>query len=243
MMTNGGMKRESGYMERILEWTKDKMKRDGMNCLKILFLNVCGMEMKREDHKLIISTGRRMREVWKDEGKDSEGRREWEKRWREGVDIITEEDVMETCVMHLCIPDYTKKENEGLIVPSESSLRALNVLLNTRRSDDHAAYHFPVYDMNDVPSNVVIIQNVSLEFDLNYSDAGRELKSLITSLKPNASIEQVDFYAVVRVTLNSPDDAQMLVQEMNGREFHGRHLIVRRGVGEKGEKEEDENDE
>ena len=42
-----------------------------------------------------------MREAWKDEGKeDSEGRSEWERRWREAEDIMNEEDVMEISIMH-----------------------------------------------------------------------------------------------------------------------------------------------
>ena len=54
-----------------------------------------------------------MREVWKDERKeDSEGRREWERRWREAGDVMTEEDVMETIIMHLCIPGYEKKKKK-----------------------------------------------------------------------------------------------------------------------------------
>ena len=145
MLTNDWkMKRERGYMNEILEWRNDEKKRDGMGCLKILlFMKVYGMQMKGEDQKM-VSTGRRMVEVWKEEGKeDSEGRREWEKRWREVGDIMNEEDVMETSIMHLCIPNYEQKEKDGLILPSKCSLNALSVLLN-EELHGKCTYHFPV---------------------------------------------------------------------------------------------------
>ena len=59
----------------------DEKKAFQMKGLKILLMNVYGMEMKRTDRwSKPVSTGRRVREVWKDEGKDQEGRREWERR-------------------------------------------------------------------------------------------------------------------------------------------------------------------
>ena len=81
MLTNDWKKkRESGYVNEILEWRNDERMEDGMECLKILFMTVCGMEKKREDLFTMVSTGRRMREVWKEEGKNRKGRREWERR-------------------------------------------------------------------------------------------------------------------------------------------------------------------
>ena len=70
-------------MNEIVEWRNDEKKRYGMRCLEILFMNVYGMEMKQEYP--YNPTGRRMREMWKDKGGKaaSEGRREWERRWRE----------------------------------------------------------------------------------------------------------------------------------------------------------------
>ena len=53
-----------------------------------------------------------MREAWKDEGNGS-----WEKSWREVG--MNEEDVMETTIMHLCIPDYEQTEEERCIDSSE----------------------------------------------------------------------------------------------------------------------------
>ena len=44
-----------------------------MECLKILFMNVYGMEIKTQWRPTM-----RIREVWKNEGKDEEGRSEWE---------------------------------------------------------------------------------------------------------------------------------------------------------------------
>ena len=43
MLTNDWkMKRESGYVNEIVEWRNNAKKRDGMKYLKILFLTVCG---------------------------------------------------------------------------------------------------------------------------------------------------------------------------------------------------------
>ena len=150
MLTNDWkMKSRSGSGNQILEWTSEKNKTIGLKCLKILFMNVYRKEMKRETLPLVligpvyimVPTGRRMLEVWKDEGKDEEGRREWERRWREVGDIMNEEDVMETSIMHLCIPDYRKKERTGVIIPSGCSYNALSILLN-EKSDRECAYHF-----------------------------------------------------------------------------------------------------
>ena len=65
---------------------------------------------------------------------------------------MNEVDVMETSIMHLCIPDYEETEEDILIVPSECSLNAMSVLLN-EKLDRGCTYHFPVYDINDEPSN------------------------------------------------------------------------------------------
>ena len=47
----------------------------------------------------LCPTGRRTQEVWIDEGKDSEGRREWMRRWNEAADVLLEEDVTELFIM------------------------------------------------------------------------------------------------------------------------------------------------
>ena len=232
MLTNDWkMKRERGYVNEILEWRNDEKKRDGMHCLKILFMNVCGMEMKREYP--YNSTGRRMREVWKEEGKeDSEGRREWERRWREVGDIMNEEDAMETSIMHLCIPDdYEEKRKPRMIIPSGCSYNALSILLNDK-PDRECTYHFPVYDINDEPSNVVIIRNLPSGFNLRSRD-GNELKSLIENVCPIVSINQAIYnsifdtqYRVVRVTLGDSEDAVKVATEMDEQLFHTMFLRV-----------------
>ena len=98
-LTNDGMKRKRDYANPIQEWTSAKMEEYGMRCLNVLLEVVYGMEMKQEKHR-IVSTGRRMLEVWMDEGKDEEGRKEWRKRWREVGDVIVEEDAIQTSIMH-----------------------------------------------------------------------------------------------------------------------------------------------
>ena len=130
--------------------------------------------------------------------------------------------------MHLCIPDYEKKKSDGLIVPSGCSCNALSVLLN-EESDREYTYHFPVYDIDDQASNVVIIRNLLSAFDLKSQD-GDELKSMIQKVCPIVSINQAmsDYhrYGVVRVSLNSPEDAVKVAEVMDGQEFHAMHLRV-----------------
>ena len=125
ILKNGGNKRVNGYLERIMEWTQDSMRSEGMECLKHLIRNVCGSNMECWSY---MSVRRRMREVWmkeNEEGKeDEEGRREVERRRRELGDIMNEEDVMETSIMHLCIPDYKMKETDGMLVRSWCSKEA-----------------------------------------------------------------------------------------------------------------------
>ena len=247
MLTNDGVKRGSRYVNRLQEWTSEEKKRDGMECLKILFMNVYGLEMKQA-YPHPISTARRIREVWKDEGKDEEGRREWEKRWREGEDIMNEEDVMETSIMHLCIPDQTKKKN-GLIIPSVCSFNALSVLLN-ERSDEKSPYHFPVFDINDQQLNAVIIRNLPSGFDYQYSSFGDELKSLIMSICPIVSVVQAinlrrrmwppRRYGIVRVGVNNPDDAKIVQERIDGCTLYGRRLSVSVRVEKRGKEGEEE---
>ena len=135
-----GMKKGNKYPNQISEHTDEEKRRNGVCYMKSLFLNVWGMEIEEQYPE--NPTGRRMVEVWKDEGKeDSEGRREWKRRWREVGDIMNEEDVMETCIMHLCVPDQKDMEY-GLVVQSECSYNALTVSLNGI-SDRKCNYHFP----------------------------------------------------------------------------------------------------
>ena len=216
------------------DWISDQMKQYGMNCLQTFLLTVYGMEMKRENSLSSSTyTGRRMREVWTDEGKeDEELRREWERRWREAGDAMNEEDVMETCIMHLCIPDHWKKEKDGLIVPSECSSYAVSVLLNEIALE--YPFHFPVYDINAEPSNVVIIRNLPSGIYDENSEKGTELRSLIQSICPVFSINQSPplghlWNRVFRVKVDSEDLAMKLLQGMNGRAFHGSSLKVTRG--------------
>ena len=82
-----------------------------------------------------------------EEKKKGRGKREWEKGWKEGRDILGEEDVMEVSIMHLCIPDYERKKKEegGVIVPSECSYNALTLCLNDTPNKD-SPYQLSGYD-------------------------------------------------------------------------------------------------
>ena len=241
MLTNDGMKKKSGYLNRILEWTSEGKKRDGMNCLKMLYLSVFGMEMKQQEWQRLawggyregrlVYTGRRMREVWIDEGKeDEEERREWERRWREAGDRMVEEDVMETSVIHLCIPDEMPRK-DILLVPTECSYNALSVLLN-ERIDTEFTYHFPVYDITCQPPNVVIVRNYPSQSQFSNSTV---LKALTDSICRIASIKQAhaekyEEYGVVKVQVNSREDAMKVVELVNGCAFHGNELRMSIGM-------------
>ena len=144
---------------------------------------------------------------------------------------MNEEDVMETSIMHLCIPDYETKEKEGVIAPSEWSLNALSVLLN-EQSDTEYSYHFPVYDINDQPSNAVIIRNLPPYIDFRAQD-GNELKSMIESVSRIVSIHQARGYGVVRVTFGGSQDALRVVERLDGWTFERRNLHLHLTQGKK----------
>ena len=141
---------------------------------------------------------------------------------------MNEEDVMEISIMHLYIPYYTWEEGDRLILPSDCSLSALTILLN-ETVDTECPYHFPLYDINEQPSNVVIIRNLPYAFYVE-SRAGYELKKrMIKRVGTIRSINQAISkystpaisYGVVKVTLHNSEDAVNVAQEIDGREFHG----------------------
>ena len=178
-------------------------------------------------------------------GNKEERRRECKRRWREAVDIMEEEDVMETSIMHLCIPDYRLKPSlgmdvrsrlfrhhvdSGLIVPSICSRNALSIVFPGMSDTWQYIYHFPAFDINEEPSNVVVIRNLPTHFPLNYSDTGRALQSLIDSITPSVSIEPGYIkYGVVRVKLQNTGDARRLVEGIAGSEFDGKTLTASEG--------------
>ena len=130
--------------------------------------------------------------------------------------------------MHLCIPDYEKKEGNGWSLPSLCSYYALSIFLN-EKSETWCSYHFPVHDINDEPANVVIIRNLPSGFYLGWPGwgDGDQLKSMIENVSTIVSIDEV--YGVVRVTMNTADDASKVVNKLNGYEFKGTHLIFSQG--------------
>ena len=236
MLTNGGMKRGSGYGNRIRQWTKKEKKRCGINWLNILYLDIYGMDRDRWSDENIA---RRMKEVGKDEGKeDEEGRREWERRWREGRDIMEEEDVMEVAVMHLCIPNrYTW---DGLIVPTDCSYTALSIFLN-ENAKRLTLYHFPAYNIKNQPSNVVIIRNLPRYFS-EYSKYWNTFRTLLISICPFVSIDRDrSEYGVVRVRVKNSSDARMLKDGISGCAFVGKQLSASVNV-EKSKEEAEEED-
>ena len=233
MLTNGRRRTRKGDKKRIMEGMSEKKRRDGMGCLKILHLNVCGLAIRQENKYPFkeVYTKRRIRDVWKDEGRNPTGKKEWERRWREGRDIMEEEDVVEVAVMHLSIPAYTKKEKDELTLPSVCSYDAL-VILHNKISQREYSYHFPVYDINTQPSNAVIIRNLPSHFRLDWID-GYELRSMIKSIQ-RVVVEQARnegiVYPVVRVKMKSREDAKRVVEEMRGQKMQWKPLIVSVGV-------------
>ena len=248
MLTNDGVNRngESEFIDRFMQWTNNESKEYGITFLTVLYLNVYGKEMIHEDtYEPFIFTGRRVREVWKDEGKeDSERRREWKKRWREGTDIMSEEDMTEVCVMHLCIPDSRSKQDRHAVTPSQCALQSFRVLLNEEVDLKHP-HHFPVYEVKNEPPNVLIIRNLPPEFDTE-SDMGNELTEMVNNIAEVDYIEQEEGsyaafekkyinehpqYSVIRVTLLSDEYAAMVERRLDGSEFYGKYLSVKQGLG------------
>ena len=185
------------------------------------------------------STVRRMREVWKDEGKDEEGRRELERRWREVGDIMNEEDVMEVFIMHLCIPN-TKGVTFGTVVPSRCSVHSLRVLLN-EKVDTNNPHHFPIYDLTHTPINVLIIRNLPLKFDrvmvielIKAIDSIAEVASAEQELLLRYNLDEFgeteSTFAVIRVLLFSDEYAPQVVRRLDGSEFYGKYLSVKQGL-------------
>ena len=80
-----------------------------------------------------------------------------------------------------------------------------------------------MYDVNDQPSNVVIINNLPSSFVLT-SKEGHALKSMIENLCPIVSINEE--YGVVRVTLTNTENAVTVAAELDGQLFHDERLRV-----------------
>ena len=183
-----------------------------------------------------------MKDCWLDEGKDDEGRREWERRWREAGNIMTEEDMMEICIMHASIPYYVGGQ-AAFVLPSECSFFAMSVVLNEYSKRD-LPYHFQVFDINNHPQNVVIIRNLPLSPDLRWQVVD-EIHALIQSLFGDGFVlERLPdyrrdednfsgyrpFYPVLRVSLKSSEDSKKLVERLSAITFNGKHLIAKEGM-------------
>ena len=78
---------------------------------------------------------------------------------------MSEEDVMETSIMHLCIPDYERKEKDGVMVPSGCSYYALSVLLN-EKSDWNTTHRLLAVSYNDM-LHFPLVTNIIVTFSLN----------------------------------------------------------------------------
>ena len=223
MLTNAGV-RGSGYLNRILEWASEEKKKDGMECLKILYLYVHGTGRRRELHhrtKSPVSKERRMRVVWMVGGKDSE--------WRTASDIIREEDTLQTFYLSLCV-QATVENARSWNIPSKCSLIAMHAL----RYDGIGGYHFRSYPSHSIPHDSVVVRITpwsihtadSLKWHiasllLSDATAERRGKWIYTDLSYNTP------YLVLK--MKSRKDARMLVERMNGRECDGLRLSLTQG--------------
>ena len=77
---------------------------------------------------------------------------------------MLEEDVIEVFLMHLCIPDDTIMEIDGLMVPDEYSFASLQVLMNNQSSH-----------MSSMP---ICVSSISRSFSLHVS-----LKAKLVTIK------------------------------------------------------------
>ena len=125
--------------------------------------------------------------------------------------------------MHLCIPDYEKKEEDRLIIPSKCSYNAMSVLLNTE-SDRESTYHFPVYDITAQPPTTLIVKH------LNYSTNAETLGHLFEQVGPvteviilthaNRSLGQA------LVSMKEEEDTKEAQMRFDGFELEGSVLSV-----------------
>ena len=207
----------------------NQLKWEMLECLSILFSNVWNFEYGGSYYSYQGWTAKTAREVWKDEGKDEEGRRKWERRWREAGDIMNEEDVMEASIMHLCIPSI---QDNGCIIPSEWSWTALGIVMNEELNKENA-YHFPLFDLSKQPENVVIIRNIPSDY---YWNIVEHIKSKLESICHIVSTEEAissnwnyrDYnYGAMKVTLETSEDAMNVVKDFDGCRYDHFYLTAR----------------
>ena len=217
-----------------------------LECVKILYRSVCGVEWEYDYYGEYGYyrewRAKTAREVWKEEGKgknkegegEEEGeqrRREWERKWREGVDVMIEEDVIESVILHLCI---AASNDYGFISPSGCSWKALEIVKNETLNRRNT-YHFPLYDLSKQPENVAIIRNIPSEY---YSAIVKDIKKRIESICPILSSEEVRAgdlkYGVMRVTVERCEDALNVVRYFDGCMYNDSYLGARMNMREMG---------
>ena len=217
----------------------------GVGCLSILFEQTCGMEMKPESSLQFVSTGR-MKEVWMNRGNEEEGKEEWKRRWREIVDVMREEDVVETLSMMLCIRGDKRNDNrqtlyddEGMMVGSVSSMWGMFGL----GGGIMEGCHFDLRDeddKDDKEGRSVVIRNIPSDYIVEQYGRG-ELRDMITSHSPR-KIRQVRMkiylgrgriivlitLPTLKIVMRTKEGAITLEEKMNETNFKGRNLIVKR---------------
>ena len=136
---------------------------------------------------------------------------------------MNEEDVMETSIMHLCIPDYKKKKKDREIVPSDCSLNALSVFLNEKSNREYT-YHFPVYDITAHPPNTLIVKHLSCRTDApklgHLFEQVAPVKYVIIATLDHDSLGQA------LVSMKDEEDAKEAQMRFNGFELEGSVISV-----------------
>ena len=220
----------------------NKIRDCGVGCLSMLFENTCGMEVRRETSFTFVSTGR-MKELWMNRGKEEE-EEEWKRKWREIVDVMREEDVVETLSMMLCIRRDERNDNrqtlyddEGMMVGSVSSMWGMFGL----GGGIVEGCHFDVHDNDDTEGRSVIIRNLPSGYVANMyirdqlQDAiHSKAISMTETRQPSmrSDVGKLDplciLLPVVIMITKTEKDAIKLEETINGMEFKGRGLIAKR---------------
>ena len=99
-------------------------------------------------------------------------------------------------------------------------------------------YHFPVYYIDEKPSNIVIIRGFTSYFILKSRGEGESIVTLLHSLcpllcltQPSAMLTGIEqFYPLVQVETYNARDAMKVVRKMDGYECEGRLLSARVGL-------------
>ena len=181
----------------------------GIGILSLLFATICGMKMKREMRKDV-------------------------RRWREMVDVLSEEDVMETLLLMICIPSEGRDDYyDGTVTPSKSSIWGMVGLGDGIVGGCHFDLFGEETKIND--QKCVVIRNLPSGYITNHY-GGDELLDMIRQQglqiikvkQPEMRSYMVCVISVLKIWMDSEESASTVEERMNGKLFRGRYLCVKR---------------